>query len=60
LLKIVIVKCQTMSHRPSGWAPLHRTNQLAISIISHFYARCPSCCNLPNLSWLGTGTKCAG
>jgi len=22
----------------------------------HFYARCPSCCNHPNLSWLGTGT----
>ena len=25
-----------------------------------FYARCPSCRNLPNLSWLGTGTKYAG
>jgi len=25
-----------------------------------FYARCPSCRNPPNLSWLGTGTKYAG
>jgi len=25
-----------------------------------FYARCPSCYNPPNLSWLGTGTKYAG
>jgi len=23
--------------------------------IAHFYAICPSCCNPPNLSWLGTG-----
>jgi len=22
----------------------------------HFYVGCPSCCNPPNLSWLGTGT----
>jgi len=26
----------------------------------HFYARCPSLHNPPNLSWLGTGTKYAG
>ena len=26
----------------------------------HFYARCRSCHNPPNLSWLGTGTKYAG
>jgi len=26
----------------------------------HFYARCPSWQNPPNLSWLGTGTKYAG
>jgi len=26
----------------------------------HFYARCPSCLNPPNLSWLGAGTKYAG
>jgi len=26
----------------------------------HFYARCPSWYNPPNLSWLGTGTKYAG
>jgi len=25
----------------------------------HFYARCPSCRNSPNLSWLGTCTKYA-
>ena len=25
-----------------------------------FYAECPSCHNPPNLSWFGTGTKCAG
>jgi len=25
-----------------------------------FFARCPSCRNPPNLSWLGTGTKYAG
>jgi len=25
-----------------------------------FYAKCPSCRNPPNLSWLGTGTKYAG
>jgi len=24
------------------------------------YTGCPSCCNLPSLSWLGTGTKYAG
>jgi len=26
----------------------------------HFHARCPSCCNPPDLSWLGAGTKYAG
>jgi len=26
----------------------------------HFYARCPSCCNPPTLSWLRTGAKYAG
>jgi len=26
----------------------------------HFYAVCPSWHNLPNLSWLGTGTEYAG
>jgi len=25
----------------------------------HFYAGCPSCRNVPNLSWLGTGTMYA-
>jgi len=37
-----------------------RTNQRPTSIIPHFYARCPSCRNPTNLSWLGTGTKYAG
>ena len=26
----------------------------------YFHTRCPSCCNPPNLSWLGTDTKYAG
>jgi len=26
----------------------------------YFCAGCPSCCNPPNLSWLGTGTKYDG
>ena len=26
----------------------------------HFYAGFPSCCNPPNIYWLGTGTKYAG
>jgi len=37
-----------------------RTNQQPTSIIPPFYARCPSCCNPPTLSWLVTGTKYAG
>jgi len=36
------------------------TNQRPTSIIPHFYAGCPSFCNPPTLSWLGTGTKYAG
>ena len=36
------------------------TNQWSTSIIPHFYCRCPSCRNPPNLSWLGKGTKYAG
>jgi len=31
-----------------------------VSSSPHFYAGCRSCCNPPNLSWLETGTKCAG
>jgi len=27
---------------------------------TNFHAICPSCCNLPNLSWLGIGSKYAG
>jgi len=37
-----------------------RTNQRSTSVIPTFYAGCPSCCNPPTLSWLGTGTKYAG
>jgi len=37
-----------------------QTNQRPTSIIPHFYARCLSCRNPPNLSCLGTGTKYAG
>ena len=37
-----------------------RTNQRPAPLFPHFCARCPSCHNPPNLSWLGTGTKCAG
>jgi len=38
----------------------NRTNQRSTSITLHFYTRCPSCHNPPNLSWLWTGTKYAG
>ena len=54
------------THRQSGSAPLHPdyysilTSQQPTSLIPHFYARCPSCHNPSNLSWLGTGTKYAG
>jgi len=34
-------------------------NQWPSSIIPHFYGRCASCHNPPNLSWLGRGTKYA-
>jgi len=37
-----------------------RINQQPTSLFPHFSAGCPSCRNLPNLSWLGTGTKYAG
>jgi len=37
-----------------------RTNQRPTSLIPHFYAECPFCCNSPNFSWLGTGTNYAG
>jgi len=36
-----------------------QTNQQPTSI-PHFCAGCPFYRNAPNLSWLGTGTKCAG
>ena len=37
-----------------------RTNEWPTSLMPHFYVGCPSCCNPPNLSGLGTGTKYAG
>ena len=37
-----------------------QTDQRPTSFIPHFYTGCPSCCNPPDLSWLGTGTKYAG
>ena len=37
-----------------------RTNRRPTSIIPHFYPGCSSFRNLPNLSWLGSGTKYAG
>ena len=43
--------------------PTIQTNWRPTSITPpprHFYAGCPFCRNLPILSWLGTGTKCAG
>jgi len=35
--------------------PTVQLGQRPTSIIPHFYVGCPSCCNPPNLSWLGTG-----
>jgi len=43
----------------AGWHSV-QTNQRPTSFIPYFYAGCPSCCNLHNLSWLGSGTKYAG
>jgi len=37
-----------------------QTNERPPPSSPHFYARCPSCYNNLNLSWLGTGTKYAG
>ena len=37
-----------------------RTNQRPTSNIPQRPPGCPSCCNSPTLSWLGTGTKYAG
>jgi len=47
------------THPQSGLAPLH-LDQSAIHLHHpHIYTGCPSCCNPPNLSCLGTGTKYA-
>ena len=48
------------TNNPAGCQSI-RTNQQPTSNRSstHFYAGCPSCCNPPNLCWLGTGTKYA-
>ena len=47
------------THYPTGRHSV-RTNQRSTSLIPRFYARCPSCHNRYNLSWLGTNTKYAG
>jgi len=46
------------THNPD-WHHSIWTNQRSTSIIPHIYTGCPSCCNPPNLSCLGTGTKYA-
>ena len=51
---------QRQTHRQPGGCHYIWTNQRPTSLIPHFYARCPSCLNPPNLSWLETGTKRAG
>jgi len=40
--------------------PSRLISDLPPSPTPHFYAGCPSCCNPPTLSWLGTGTKYTG
>ena len=44
----------------AGRQSIQTTIDASTSIILQFYARCPSCHNPPNLSWIGTGTKYAG
>jgi len=43
-----------------GATPSGLISNLLPSFPHFFYARCRSCRNAPNLSWLGTGTKYAG
>jgi len=53
----------TQADAPTIWMECHpiQTNWRPPPLQSHhFYARCPSWHNPPNLSWLGTGTKYAG
>jgi len=53
----------TQSDTPTIWMDCHplQTNWCPyLCHPHHFYARCPSWHNPPNLSWLGTGTKYAG
>jgi len=45
---------------PDGRHSIHTEQRPTTSIIPHFYAGWPSCCNPPTLSWLGTGIKYAG
>jgi len=53
----------TQADAPTIWMDCHpiQTNWCPyLCHPHHFYAGCPSWHNPPNLSWLGTGTKCAG
>jgi len=45
---------------PAGRHSLRTYQRPISSSFPHFYTGCPSCCNPPTLSWLGTGTKYAG
>jgi len=45
---------------PAGCHPLQTNWCPLLHHPHHFYAWCLSCCNPPNLSWLGTGTKYSG
>jgi len=56
-------KMITQAHAPTIWMDCHpiQTNWCPrLCHPHHFYARCPSWHNPPNLSWFGTGTKYAG
>jgi len=50
---------EACAHNTAGCHPI-RTIDAPSPLSPQFYARCPSCHNRPNLSWLGTGTKYAG
>jgi len=50
-------KEQRQTRRQSIWMPPHPDYRCPTSIIPHFYAKCPYCCNPRNLSWLSTCTE---
>jgi len=56
------MKITQVTHKQSGWTatPSRQIGATTSAIFTIFYAGCPSLYNLPNLSWLGTGTKYAG